>query len=151
MSLEDLAHRRESLHSGHASQRALSEDYDLVGLAGEQAFAAATGLDVDVAERPAGDRGVDFTVALTIDVKTARKPYYLIVEQGKVAAAVYVLARYVDDGPAQMLGWAFGVEVLTWPVRDFGYGVLNHYRPADQLRGMAPLLSLINRLRKESP
>ena len=140
----DLATRREALHFGQASQRQLSEGYEAVGLAGEGVFAEQTGLVLDEADRPGGDAGYDFILDLTLDVKTARKPYNLIVEVGHVKADLYALARYVEDG-VEWVGWAWGREVLAAPTRDFGYGVLSHYVPAEDLRPMEPLLALARR------
>lgn len=144
--LEEEARQRETLHAGQTSRRPLSEGYDLVGLAGEQAFWELTGLPRDDTEHPGGDRGVDFLCPFTIDVKTARKPTFLLVEQGKIRASVYVLARYVEDQPAEMLGWAFGREVTWWPTKDFGHGVHSHYRPAQELREIRSLFGLIHKL-----
>jgi hypothetical protein len=142
--LRSLADRREQLHEHHASSRPLSPDYELVGLAGEAELAKRTGLDIDASDRPAGDGGTDFAVTLTIDVKTARKPGNLIVERGKVVSSIYVLARYDDQTEsAELLGWAWGAEMKARPVRDFGYGVLNHYLPARELKPMDSLDRLI--------
>lgn len=84
MNIADVARRRETLHMGHSSSRPLSQDYELVGLAGELAFAEEFGYQVDTSDRPGGDGRVDFhTPAGTVDVKTARKALNLLREQGK--------------------------------------------------------------------
>lgn len=150
MSIEQLAAEREALHAEHESSRPLSEGYERVGLRGEEEFSRLTGLPLDTEPRPGGDGGRDFRVpsmrAFTVDVKTARKPYNLIVEQGKVDADVYVLARYADaDNSVEFLGWAYASEVLRCAVRDFGHGVMNHYRPAGELHKMPRLLEEIAR------
>jgi hypothetical protein len=143
-----LAESREHLHQNHASSRPLSEGYEFVGLRGEEEFARLTGLALDTEERVGGDKGLDFTVpanrerrGFTVDVKTARKPKHLIVEQGKVHADAYVLAGYEDVADrVRFLGWESGRVIGACPVRDFGYGVLNHYLKADVLRPLDDLL-----------
>lgn len=141
--LQDDAADRTRLHQGQASTRPLSPDYDLVGLAGEQAFEDLTGCRRDRTARPAGDSGADFEVRLgmRLDVKTARKPVWLFVEQGKVQADIYVLAQYDDaTHSAKLLGWAWAGEVRRAPVRDFGFGISNHYIPRENLKPMQTLL-----------
>lgn len=140
--LRRLAEQRAQLHENHASSRPLSDDYEFVGLAGEEEFAWQYGLEVDRTSRPAGDKGIDFihSAVGSIDVKTARKAYNLIVEKGKVYSNIYVLARYNDTTQrAELLGWATRQEVLAAPVKDFGYGVFNHYIPVAALRSMSTL------------
>jgi hypothetical protein len=143
------AERRQEIHRHQASHRPLSEHYEVVGLAGEVALAAYLGLAVDLSERPAGDGGVDATSPLgSIDVKTARKPYHLLVEQGKVRADFYVLAGYFDDVErADLIGWASRGAILIAPTRNFGYGVTSHYIPATRLKPMKLLAGLYRRLR----
>lgn len=138
----DLATSRTEIHSGHLSQRILSQDHDKVGLSGEFAFGEFCGLWPDTRSLAGGDRGSDFTIAMkfTVDVKTYRNPGNLIHEQGKPFADVFVLARYDDEtGKAQLLGWEWGAKLKAAPVRDFGYGVINHYISATELRRMEEL------------
>jgi len=132
---------REEQHLDHPSHRPLSQGYEDVGIAGEFAFGEFSGLWPDTELKPGGDDGIDFTVALafTVDVKTARKPYNLIHEEGKPFADIFVLAEYVECGKAKLLGWEWGEVLREAPVRDFGYGVMNHYIPAGKLRSMASL------------
>jgi hypothetical protein len=141
-----LAAKRTALHAGQKSQRQLSTDYEVVGLAGEEAFAAFSGLEVDTEDRPEGDDGADFTVPLRIDVKTARKAFNLIVEEGKVRADVYVLAEYDDEHGTRLIGWEWGQEVSQAPCKDFGFAIVSHYIPATSLRPMDSLLRLLRRL-----
>jgi len=91
---------------------------------------------MDLEIRAGGDRGIDFTVnEITVDVKTARKAYNLIVEVGKVHANIYVLAQ-VNAGitGAELLGWAGSRDINSAPTRAFGHGIVNHYILADKLR-----------------
>jgi len=146
--IEQIALRRERLHEGHASSRPLSPEYENVGLAGEFAFGHFCGLMPDIGERPDGDGGVDFVVPLlfTVDVKTARKAFNLIHEQGKPFADLFVLAEYFDGTrSASLVGWEYGKRLAAAPVRDFGYGVLNHYIPREELRPMDELAARLRR------
>lgn len=140
-SINDISEAREALHESHASSRPLSEGYERVGLLGEAEFALRYGLKFDREARPAGDKGVDFHVpiSMTLDVKTARKPFNLIVEQGKVNAEIYVLAGIDDRDRVTFYGWQYGSVVRKAPVKDFGYGVMNHYIARENLREMNEL------------
>jgi hypothetical protein len=132
---------REALHKGQASSRPLSKGYEAVGMMGEMEFGKFSGLMPDMSARADGDSGIDFTVQLkfTVDVKTARKPAHLIHEEGKTVVDIYVLARYNDDGSATLLGWEWGSTLSRAPTKDFGYGVISHYIPAENLRPMEEL------------
>lgn len=137
------AQRRHESHANHKSSRPLSDGYEEVGLLGELAFAMATGVMPDLQRRLDGDKGIDFIlpVRLSVDVKTARKAFNLIHEQGKPFADIYVLARYNDDGGnVTLLGWEFGSVLKAAPVKDFGYGIMSHYIPSEKLRPMDTLL-----------
>ena len=136
--IRKMAADREKLHKNHASSRPLSKDYEYIGLKGEEKFAEEFNLVLDGELKPGGDKGHDFSSSLgAIDIKTARKAYNLIVEEGKVRADVYVLAQYEDyTDSVKLLGWASKDEVLEAPVRDFGYGIMNHYIPKNDLHHM---------------
>lgn len=143
--IRTIANQRVSLHAQHSSCRPLSEDYEYVGLLGEVRFAETLNLSVDLSTRPKGDNGIDFYTPIgTIDVKTARKAYNLIVEKGKVFADIYVLAQYADDKVA-FLGWEHGDEIKQCPTRDFGYGIINHYKPVSQLKHMMLLKGMLDK------
>ena len=136
--LRELATQRSRLHTHHRSQRPLSSEYDLVGLAGEKAFAERYGYNVDRELRPGGDGRIDFETPVgTVDVKTARKAYNLLREQGKPHADLLVLAEY-DDATEQavLLGWEWDREMLKCPAKDFGYGIVNHYLHRSRLRSI---------------
>jgi len=144
--IESHASARHDSHTSHASSRPLSEGYESVGMVGEAAFALRFGLKMDLALRSKGDGGTDFILPLgfKVDVKTARKPYNLIVEQGKVDADIFILAKYVDDTKeVSFLGWAWKSEILSAPIKDFGHGILNHFIAADRLRPIASLESRV--------
>ncbi len=137
---------RHELHKNHKSSRPLSKDYELVGLRGEEVFAKTFGLQVDLTRKINGDNGIDNILCLNnkdyvVDIKCARKPYNLIVEQGKVdPQTIYILAKYYDEfDVAELLGWQAGILILQAPVKDFGYGIRNHYIKRDNLRSIDEL------------
>jgi len=135
-----IAQQRSDTHKDHASQRVLSEDYNIVGISGEAAFAEDFSLEVDKSIKPSGDNGIDFLLPLyfTVDVKTAKKAYNLLLEEGKVLSDIYVLADY-NEGDTFLVGWEWGKVLKQAPTKDFGYGVINHYIPAEELRPMREL------------
>lgn len=147
--LREVAAEREEIHSDHASSRPLSEDYERVGILGEAEFALRYGYRFDRERRPAGDKGIDFIVPVmhSLDVKTARKPFNLIVEVGKVFADLYVLAGIDEADKVEFLGWEKRETVIRAPSRDFGYGVINHFIPAINLRKMVELEKRLGAIR----
>ena len=84
--------------------------------------------------------GIDFLLPLyfTIDVKTAKKAYNLLLEEGKVLSDIYVLADY-NGGDTFLVGWEWGKILKQAPTKDFGYGVINHYIASEELRPMREL------------
>ena len=147
MVLQEEADARHEAHKDHASSRPFSEDYELVGLVGEAKFGVVCNQMPDLERKLDGDGGIDFVVPLkfSVDVKTFRKPYHLLVESGKVAADIYVLAGYDDDTKkATLLGWEWGAIIKRTPVKEFnGNGVINHYIHASKLR---PMIELTKRM-----
>ena len=140
--IERVAQERGELHTGHPTQRILSENYNEIGLAGEFEFGIFCNQMPDLSKKPGGDNGVDFTVRLkfTVDVKTAQKPYNLIHEKGKPFADIYVLADYDEDTKqSKLIGWEWGHVLKNAPTRDFNHGVINHYIPAERLKPMQKL------------
>jgi hypothetical protein len=141
------AEARHQLHILHPTHRPLSDGYELVGLRGEEALAREFGLSVDLVARPEGDGGLDNSLRLwvlrrfPVDVKCARKPGHLIVEEGKAKPnTIYVLARYSDEtDSAELIGWEWGQTLMGAPIRDFGYGVRNHSIRAADLRPISEL------------
>ena len=121
----------------------LVEDQDPIGMMGEMYFALMYGYAADLKEKISGDDGYDFAIPLkfTVDIKTTVKTpnaKNLFVKQGTVKADIYVLAMY-DDGKVNLLGWAWGKELLAVTPRDFGRGNINHYIPIEKLRSMDSL------------
>lgn len=148
VSIEDLkeyADRRNNLHRGQNTSRPLSQNYELVGLAGEWQFALEFGMVMDLTERVNGDGKVDFHTPIgTIDVKTARKAYNLLIEVNRPHADILVLAAYDDEtGEAELLGWESYQEMRRAPYKDFGYGIVNHYKSVSALRSMDELKTFL--------
>jgi formylmethanofuran dehydrogenase subunit E-like metal-binding protein len=77
-------------------------------------------------------------------VKTARKPFNLLREAGKSHAEILVLASFDDStGKATLIGWEWDKEMLKCPTRDFGYGIVNHYKHYESLRSMESLKEIL--------
>jgi hypothetical protein len=138
-----LGVERNAAHASQSSHRPLAEDYEALSIFGECKFACEFNLKVDRNLRVCGDGGVDFhTVVGTVDVKTARKAFNLIVETTKIerAADIFVLCQFSGfTVEPELLGWEYKAAVAAAPTRDFGYGVVNHYIPAESLRPIAQL------------
>ena len=123
------AKAREYIHKGKRSSRPLSPDYEKVGLAGEAAFAERFKVEVDLTIKPGGSKGINFVInGYKINVMTARKANYLLVEPGKVKADVYVLAAYNDlTKDAYLMGWATKEEIEAASISDIGgFGIKSH-------------------------
>ena len=119
------------------------------GIKVELAFEAESGIEVDLSVLPGGDGLKDFVFEvggkeISIDVKGATKPYNLFLKQKKAegAADILVLAGIYGD-EVEFVGWEHKSIMLLCPVRDAGYGILNHVRPASELRPMEQLKKLI--------
>jgi hypothetical protein len=141
---EEIGRKREKGKTGYKSHRPLSEGYEILGTMGELAFSMFSGLPVDKSVKANGDGGVDFTLPLTIDVKTARKANNLLVEKGKNMADIYVLAQANPDisNEVTLLGWTWGYLVRNAQIDNgdfFGNGVTNFYVPSAELLAMEEL------------
>ena len=145
---ESIAKVREEGKELLKSNRPLSYDYEILGLMGEMAFADFSGYEVDTSQRMDGDKGVDFVIdGYTIDVKTARKAYNLIVEVGKVKADFYVLASLVSQYEVELIGWETGREVSSSKTDEgklFKNNVHNHFIKAVDLQPMWKLRDKLN-------
>jgi hypothetical protein len=97
-----------------------------------------------------GDGGWDFIAPLRakIDVKCSRDRHWLLVEEGKVLAYIYVLAHCLDEKGrcAELIGWTYKSAVLAVPPRPFPREIVNHVIPAEDLRPMEELHRLVMRL-----
>lgn len=147
-----IAELRQKLHDkvGNNTARFFRDrtEENFIGLCGELAFAYRYGLTIDDRLLAVGDGGIDFEIlgVGSIDIKTARRPLYLLLksDQASRAADVLVLARYRPTG-IKFVGWEYGRELARCPSRDFGYGIVNHFKAAEELRGMVALEELFRR------
>ena len=122
--LRFIAANREESHKNTPSSKPLSEDFELVGLAGEREFSKQYGIPMCTRLGNRGDGGIDFIFnTRSLDVKTSAKwPRWLLVEPNKHLesgyADIYVLAKANIPEPwkkkrisAHLLGWMPGDKV----------------------------------------
>jgi len=149
---EKIGADRQACHEGHSTPRFYDDKNteDVIGIKGELAFAEFSGLQPDLDIKPEGDNGVDFNFkvgsrCLTIDVKTARKPYNLLLKESeaKRCADIIVLAG-IKENTVWFIGWEHKSLMLLMNRKTFGYKIMNYYRAASQLRTMDQLKNLIN-------
>lgn len=118
------------------------ESNGAIGAFGETALGGIFGLSVDKSLMKYGDGGTDFVIrGKILDVKTARKPVFLIAKTYLVPKAktdIYILARFTEPNRIDFLGWATKAEMLLAEIRDFGYGK-NHAILQDKIHGMDEL------------
>lgn len=137
---ERIAASRKLGKTGLASQRTLNSRNDVTGCAGEMAFEQFSGLGMDIERRMSGDGGIDFTVPLTVDVKTTSyPPKHMLVEEYRVKAAIYVLAHFVKPCNVDLKGWMWGYKVKQYPVDHsiiYDRGINNHLVPVEDLYPM---------------
>lgn len=159
--LARVSRRRNAIFVNRARNRPLSKGYEELGVVGEWAFAEMCGLMPRTQPGKGGDGGYDFQlpVVFTVDVKTARKADKLLVEEGKIKADIYVLARYVESetveldaravyvsGEAELVGWCWATQVKAVEPRDTGRGIVNHCVPRESLRPMAELKRMMGKV-----
>ena len=141
------ANARHTIHSGQASSRPLSKDYELLGIGGEKQGELDFGIKRDARLLVQGDGRIDFYLpdGRSGDWKVARKAYNLLMESGKPHADILVAGMWHEEGDAcwvEWLGWEYRDELLKVEPEDFGYGVINHYRAVDRLRPMKEFFAL---------
>lgn len=121
---------------------------DILGMKGELAFESRYGLKADRSIRPDGDGHVDFITTvdgkrLTIDVKTARKPYHLLIKDHEIncCADINVLAGVnPETEEIQFLGWASKDQMKECPRKFFSsLRILNYYKKVSDLNPMSEL------------
>jgi hypothetical protein len=144
--------KRQNAHAHNSTERLFADPYqeNNLGVAAELAFAEWSGLQPDLAARPNGDGLKDFQFCiagqtLTIDVKAARMPIYLLLKQSKArkASDILVLAGVdIEAGRVWFMGWEHKRVMLISPLKTFGLHVC-HYRPNKELRPMRQLRNLL--------
>lgn len=124
---------------------------DIIGVAGELAFATRYNLKIDDSIRPDGDNHIDFAIMyngrkITFDVKTAKKAYNLLIKEWEIdiCADVLILAEY-NDGDIRFLGWESRTEMKKQPTKIFSsLGINNYYKHRDRLNAMDRLDKFFN-------
>ena len=142
-----MANRRHNLHKNQSSSRPLSKNYELIGLVGEWEFSKKFGVELDTKEYIDGDKGVDFVInGYKIDVKTGHNnAYNLLREKNKPHAEIIVLAECdLKSKSVYLIGWEYDSEMIKQPYKDFGYGIINHYKHRSELRSINELRELLN-------
>lgn len=144
--LRKIAAARMDLHKNHKTTRRLSRDYEYIGLLGEWIFATEFNYEIDLSIKPGGDSAIDFITPLgAIDIKTYRKALNLLREIDKKHAHILVLGQYLESKDDVLLvGWEFDSIMISCPKKDFGYGIINHYKHKEKLRPMWVLKHLLN-------
>lgn len=137
----------------------------IVGVSGEWLFAQDFGLPYTFAQgalQVEGDDGIDFTLELrarpkplTIDVKTARHPRWLIVAKDKLEgrAELFVLCKYHEDLGPKLLGWEWRSVLRRAPLRWIAGGKTPtecHYIEAGKLRPMDELRDIIDSYKRRA-
>lgn len=157
--VKEVAKAKNAHFVNRPSNRPLSKDYEEVGMWGEWEFGKWCGLMPRLT--PGGDGGVDFVlpVYLTVDVKASKRGDALLVEQGKVRADIYVLAKYEEKKEwtsdkeysmaphTTLLGWATAQELLAISPVMSQRGIVNHSVPVEKLRTMESLKKLLSKPR----
>lgn len=151
LTLDQIAALRTRPHDGLDSQRKLSKDYEKIGASGEAEFERVTGYKMMISSQVRGDGGKDFTVRIRqsdsivprrLDVKTAEKPWFLLVETVKVFADIFVLAHWHPaTETATLLGWAWQHEVLAGELKNFG--ILSYSIHSTRLHPMKELWDIL--------
>ena len=142
--IDEIGAARRSLHKDHESSMPMSEENERVGLAGEQLVGKIFGKRIDDSEKIMGDEGIDFLFRSgTVDVKTARKPIWLLLEKDhEPVADIMIMCGYNDDTRmAYVLGWEYGIVMKEQPLRDnAGVNKIFHYKLSTELHHIDELM-----------
>jgi hypothetical protein len=150
--LQAEADARDRIHQRQKSSRPLSEDYSLLGVAGEAQFERDFKIPRDRRLLPGGDGRVDFTLGdYTFDPKVAAAcgldGWYILLEADKHNARIIVQGKFCEEGgeiSVVWLGWEYSGELLACPVKRLNpKGPLNHFKPIKECRKMSELAEII--------
>ena len=140
LDLERVAYGRMELHRGQSTSNPSRQDREYLGISGEHAFHAATGLPLDMTVRRAGDGGHDFLVhGLAIDVKCVSDLGRMLVGSTERRCDLRVLAHYRSLGRSTLVGWEFDDVIHLSPTRPGRNSYTNHVILAQNLRPMSEL------------
>lgn len=162
--LLDHADKIAAIHKDQASSHPCTPDGNFMGLLGERKLAYLTGSDMDLRLLPGGDDHIDVWLNMVdgkrypSDAKIARKPTWLLVEQGYLdkiprdRKTIFVLGRLLN-GEKSKLEW--DCELLKWdwcvklrqstPEDKGGKGIISYHRKFEDCRDIYELLALVNR------
>ena len=126
---------------------------DVIGIAGEIAFGKLYDLDPDLEIKPNGDNHIDFNllindIKVTIDIKTAQKPFNLLIKKWEIekCADVLVLAKYLDIDNIEFIGWTTKKIMKKQPTKVFSsLNIENYYLHHTELFKMKDLDKLLKR------
>jgi len=146
---ELVGRRRDEHRRSNPKRTQYSAGHDIVGAAGEIAFAREFGYSVDNILRQGGDTADFITPVGKVDIKTARKAYALIVKKGSRVSNVVILAQYHEKSrTATLIGWEWGSIVKKAPIRRMRPELPeNHFIVATELRPIDELKQLIEKER----
>lgn len=149
MNAKELGKQRQNAHPNGTKRYYKDENTeDIIGIAGEIAFANRYGLSPDLEIRPNGDNHIDFKIEIndsivkTIDVKTAQKAYNLLVKQWEMdkASDILVLAEYKNENCINFLGWTTKKIMKQQPIKIFSsLGIKNYFLHKNKLNKMEEL------------
>ena len=138
--LERVARGRMEIHRGQSTSNPIRQDREFIGISGEHAFHAATGLPLDMTIRRAGDGGHDFFVhGIVIDVKCVSDPGRMLVGTKEQRCDLRVLAHYRSLGRSRLIGWEFDDVIHLAPTRPGRNSYTNHVILTQNLRPMSEL------------
>ena len=157
--VKETAKRRNAHFVNKASNSPLSKNYEEVGVWGEWEFGKFCGLMPRL--QAGGDGGYDFMLPLymKVDVKTSTKGEFLYVEQGRVKADIYVLAKceekeqWTGDKETStsftttLLGWELASVVMSYAPSVSPRCIVNHSVPVEKLRPMEELKKFLSQRR----
>ena len=147
MSDQGRADALSASHEGSATQRNLVLDHDLVGQIGERHFGEVFGLPLGPIHLSGkNDDHKDFEIAgHKVDIKTSRKPYNLLVEEGKCEGRTIYVHVGLNGSVPTLLGWQWGKRLLQSTPKPFNTPYNCHYMPVRQLRPISELMEQHNK------
>lgn len=145
---------RHSAHKYNHTKRFFNDPNteDIIGVSAEIAFVMYSGLNTKFLTFDGrGDGHIDFSFSLngfniTIDVKGFRKPYNLLIKSKEIkkGSDIFVLSG-VNGNKVWFIGWEHKNIMMNSPEKDFGYGLMSHYRHSSLLQPMWKLKKLIDK------
>jgi hypothetical protein len=151
---EEMGKNRQLAHKNGTKRYYEDENVeDIIGICGEIAFAERYQLEVDKSIRPYGDNHIDFKMIFTkgifkgkeftIDIKTAKKPYNLLIKEWEIdkCATLLILSKFISKNEIDLLGWDFRKNMAKQPKKIFApkLGIVNFYKHFSELESIYKL------------